>query len=210
MIWRTPTLRAASAAIALALALFVASCAPTRKLDVVDPLPAPDPRPAYFPEGVFGGQWDGQIRRNLIERVLASVNEPSFIDPKNARFESYRCVWPMFEDSVVVRIIRDDRHGHILVATRGRYGPRLARHAEVSQASWDHVRKLSDDLDFWNQPAWVDEEALPTWVLEGRKDGRYHVVARPAPAEGDPLRTVCLYFLALAWRPCDYPSRACE
>ena len=117
--------------------------------------------------------------------------------------------YPAFDDTVVVRVeIRDDGAADVYykasdgIASQGD-GNGVADSGE-STLGKDETRDflmLLDDVDYWNLPMEIDSLGLDGHeiVIEGVKDGEYHIVDRWTPEEDDPVHRLEEYFLNLVW-----------
>jgi hypothetical protein len=120
--------------------------------------------------------------------------------------ESYRFLWlRSFHHPVAVRVWRSGAE-HFLVVKQlsgaGGYAPgRLSvdRTRQLSNDEWDEFVRLLDGICYWQMPA--EDSRLGNdgarWILEGMKDGRYHIVDRWSPDGGD-YRAACLHLLKLS------------
>ena len=117
---------------------------------------------------------------------------------------SYRFLWlRTFHHPVAIHIWRDGSK-RFLVAKQlsgaGGYDP--------GKVNFEHVRLLSDEqwnefminlehACFWQMPTEDDHMLLndgAQWILEGHREGHYHVVDRQSPDVGA-YRNACLYLL---------------
>lgn len=73
--------------------------------------------------------------------------------------------------------------GILLVGKRGAARP-AERRAIVPPRHWEELLQLMAEANFWNESTTERNDGLETWVLEGLKWGRHHVVAREVPEQG--------------------------
>ena len=113
--------------------------------------------------------------------------------------EAYRLLWlRSFDPPIAVRITRKDRVYSLtavaLSQQRSAGFPRsiteqVFRH--LSPGKWDQSVQLIDQSQFCSLPTLdilnrISSVDGATWILEGQRDGSYHVVTRSSPAaEGE-------------------------
>jgi hypothetical protein len=138
-------------------------------------------------------RWYERAMAMQYRKFLTPMNEPPLWRPskKGHRVTVYRFLWlPSFHNPVAVRIVKSER-GAVLHAVRlcgaGGYEPgSIIEHKRVrlSPALWKRIASRLDDAKFWTLPK---REPPPPGVLsmdgdelivEGVKDGRYHIVMR--------------------------------
>jgi hypothetical protein len=160
-----------------------------------------------FPTKTFGGS-RGSINE-WYSKQLRAMNESSLLDISDDGTEVYRFLWlRTFHHPVSVRLERD-RYFAQLVSIElngaGGYEPGTVWRTDnisVSDEQWVEFILLLNKATFWNQETHRRDDAGldgSQWVLEGVKDGRYHVVDRWSPVSGD-YREACLYLLKLSGR----------
>lgn len=154
----------------------------------------------YFPKKAFGDDsWDDQFRTKWYSGELKALEEPSLLErAKNPALESYRFLWlRTFNHPVAVRLdMRADGIGVLTTkVTSGTGGFRpghlientsrpLTR--EQTQAFLTRLQKIS----FWSLPSHVNDQTGTDgsrWIVEGVKEGKYHVADRWSPRDG-PVR----------------------
>jgi hypothetical protein len=109
--------------------------------------------------------------------------------------ETYRFTWiGSFHPEIIIRAESQDRGVELLVKDRG-HPSRAARwrRVQIKQRQWKSLLSALEKAHFWELAA--EEEACVSdgadWVLEGLKDGRYHVVIRCSPYPGTFHRACC-------------------
>lgn len=125
---------------------------------------------------------------------------PSLIDED----ESYRFVWlRSFHRPVMVHVWRTgDRYLTVVKRLNGRggYAPGTsdlywARSLTVND--WDSFMMHLEHAQYWQMPT-RDNRMMAQdgaqWILEGYREGRYHVVDRQSP-DTDAYRDACMYLL---------------
>jgi hypothetical protein len=178
------------------------SCFPGLSLEV-DKLNAS----SYFPPGVFYPQ--PQQEKFIVEwytKHLSAMGETSLLSQSNSQAESYRFLWlRSFHHPVAVRIWRSG-DGQFLnvkqMSGTGGYEPGNLISDEtrpLTQTEWDEFIRLSGRACYWQLPTENNEMGKDgaQWILEGRRERRYHVVERWSPGGGD-FREACLYLLMLS------------
>lgn len=133
--------------------------------------------------------------------------QSSFIEKsKNEDFHAYRFLWTRsfhFPASFNLEINTDGSAQLIVKGLLGigsLYTEELAK-SKSFKISKNAVKKFLDYLekaDFWNMPQDEPPRGLDgaNWIIEGVKNGRYHIVDRWCPEEG-PFREAALYLIKL-------------
>ncbi len=70
----------------------------------------------------------------------------------------------------------------------------------LTKDQWSAFTRRLDRACYWSLPSMSEEiegNDGAQWILEGRRDGRYHVVDRWSP-NGGVFRDACLYLLTLS------------
>jgi hypothetical protein len=140
------------------------------------------------------------------------MGEPSLVDAaKNKPSDSYRFLWlRSFHQPIAIRLtIRPDGTAQLTgieMSGKGGYDPGIVATTQIIEISQDQTHQFQDLLqttEYWSMPT-VDvrlhEERIrdgAEWILEGARDGCYHVVARLSPQNGT-YREACLYLLKLS------------
>jgi len=151
----------------------------------------------FFPATAFGQNLDSnQEWIALYSKYLEGFNEPSLFErSRSSSSQSYRFLWlRSFHRPVSVRLdVDNDGIGQLMVKLGSRPGVAYAR-GPVQK----HVRHLTkqqtdsflsevDRLGFWQLAPEEEPVAGPDgarWILEGARDGQYHVVHRWTPKDG--------------------------
>jgi len=155
----------------------------------------------YFPKGAFSDDSNGdRFKAEWYSTHLKALNEPSLLQfASKPSLESYRFVWlRTFHHPVVVRLdIRADGVGELTAKVSngaGGYKPgqiiqNVSRPLTREQTSM-FLAQLGKDK-FWELPSYENSgrggNDGSQWIVEGVKDGKYHVVDRWTPSEG-PVR----------------------
>lgn len=162
----------------------------------------------YFPVNTLRTHWrndDGSLRRWFSEH-LAAMEEPSLSCGALKDTETYRFLWlRTFHNPIAVRLFwRGDDHGleAVILDGAGGYSPgRVSRRVtkKLSRDQWQTVIATLGELQLWQMATDVilrgkDGAEL---IVEGRRDGRYHVVHRWSGTD-DGLERVRKLFLELA------------
>jgi hypothetical protein len=152
----------------------------------------------YFPKGVLGNDpRSDAFVLNWYSKHLKALEEPSLLQlAKNPSSESYRFVWlRTFHHPVVIRIdIRADGIGELTTKVSngaGGYEPGKL----IENTSRPLTRQQSEQLvatikkvQFWELPPHESSETVgcdgSQWIIEGVKNGKYHVVDRWTPGKG--------------------------
>jgi hypothetical protein len=181
----------------------------TAVLFVLVSFPAPDVRAQtqYFPHGVLCAPVTTEFCERWYSRHLRAMGEPSLWELSQSQMAAtYRFLWlRTFHHPVSARLsIATDGSGELVVKVlngAGGYEPGHLiqdRKITVSKDDVNDFLQLLEKANFWSSPT---EEGAggcdgAQWVMEAAKRGRYHVVDRWSPKEGDAYRNAAL-FLAI-------------
>lgn len=170
----------------------------------------------YFPAGVFDkDQQADQFKANWYSRHLKALREPSLweLSRQDPKAEAYRFLWlRSHHHPIAVRlVVRTNGSGWINSReTRGQ-GSDVSGGGGINRYGVSWLRKgLTQSLlaevgnaGFWNLSPLPDP--TPTarvdgaeWIIEGVRNGEYHVVDRWSPQAGDPVRAIGVLALKLA------------
>lgn len=75
----------------------------------------------------------------------------------------------------------------------------LDQRRQLREDEWGKFLSLLNDASFWQLQTRTDKLVRDgaSWIIEGRKDGKTHLVDRWSPASGK-YREACLYLLELS------------
>ena len=170
----------------------------------------------YFPPGVLdkNPRWD-QLITNWYSSHLKALREPSLweLSRQDPKAEAYRFLWlRSFHHPIAVRlVVRADGSGWInLRETRGEGGD-VSGGGGINRYGVSWLRKSLtqsflvevQNADFWNLPTFLDPDPNiahldgAQWIVEGVRNGEYHVVDWWSPQAGDPVRAIGLLALKL-------------
>ena len=151
----------------------------------------------YFPDKAFSDDSRlDKFTRDWYSGQLKALEEPSLrARSKDTSLQSYRFVWlRTFHHPIAIRVdVRKD--GTSIVTTKvasgaGGYRPgKLVEHKTAAltlEQTQDLVAKISLE-GFWGLSAYLAEGGGcdgSEWIIEGSKDGKYHVVTRWSPTNG--------------------------
>jgi hypothetical protein len=142
---------------------------------------------------------------NWYEKHLSALKESSLWESsRTQKSQSYRFLWlRTFHHPIAIRIdVNSD--GTSLLTTKmtsgkGGYEPghllQNETHALTSEQTNWFLGKI-ESLNFWKLPS-IQGDVGPDgaqWIIEGVKDGKYHIVDRQSPQDGE-IRALGLYFL---------------
>lgn len=163
--------------------------------------------PSYFPRGAFYPE--PQREKFIVEwytQHLTAMGEQSLLSQTESSPESYRFLWlRSFHHPVAVRVWGAG-DGHFINVKQmdgaGGYQPGKLitdQTRPLTNAEWDHFLSLLDRSCYWQLRPEIDEAGFDgaRWILEGIKEGRYHVVDRWTPQGGD-FQEACLYLLKVS------------
>lgn len=140
-------------------------------------------------------------------KMLFALHEP-LIYPYSGKDEMYRFTWlRTFDHPAIIRIQQKGNNyfaSEKISGGQGGYYPGkiiFDTIFEVNLAAWNGFTGKINNIDFWNLETENNDGGLDgsEWILEGSKDGRYHLVARWSPDENrDPnFRDCCEYLISL-------------
>jgi hypothetical protein len=162
----------------------------------------------YFPENIF---CDSPAHYSFVahwyREQLIGLKEPSIYAMRtDCTMHIYRFLWlRSFHHPVAVRFILLDDGGTIISKMcdgAGGYEPgNLILNASkvLSISDKNCFISIMDSIGFWDMPSFdADHGGLDgsRWILEGLKEGKYHLIDRWTPASG-PVRDLGLFFLGL-------------
>jgi hypothetical protein len=163
-------------------------------------------------EAIFGGvnlspnagsdryilEWYSEALKDLGEVTLASSSSDD---------ESYRFLWlRSFHDAIAIRVRRLGSDHLVIVRELERTGPRKLDPTSftstaflLSDEEWNQFTSHLEHACFWQMPAPTDKIMCDgaQWIMEGYREGRYHIVDRQSPDEGA-YRDACLYLLKVS------------
>jgi hypothetical protein len=165
-------------------------------------------RQRYFPRGrLSANDWQDRFKANWYSRSLTVMKEPSLSVGQKRETESYRFLWlRSFDNPIVVRIWRSESNVYLITkqldGDGGHHPGKLVvnKSRSLSMKEWDEFTALLQQSSYWTQPTTIDDLGNDgaQWILEGAKEGRYHIVDRWTPKTDDPHRKACWYLLELS------------
>ena len=166
-------------------------------------------RAGYIPDGIFSTnqKWNERMVKWYVEH-LTSLQEPSlYALSNNAYAHSYRFFWlRSFDNPIALRLLPNNDGSAILNVKvtdgEGGYGPgqlTTNKTLNITKVQVDEFLNLLDQANFWYLPTMEEKRGLDgaTWVLEGIKAGKYQIVIKWSPQEGD-FRNAALFLLELS------------
>jgi hypothetical protein len=163
---------------------------------------------SLFPPGAFypNPEHEGFVVE-WYAKHLQAMHEQSLLSYPESQTESYRFLWlRTFHRPVAVRVWHSEEGSFLNVKQLSGAGGYEAgklitnQTRQLTNAEWDGFVSLLDRSCYWQLPAKNDDEMGKDgaqWILEGTRQGRYHVVDRWTPRSGD-FREACLYLLKLS------------
>jgi hypothetical protein len=167
---------------------------------------------SYFPRGAFYPKPERE--KFIVEWYaghLKAMGEPPLLSEPDSPRQSYRFLWlRSFHHPVAVRVWASCAGYFINVKQtngQGGYQPGTLitdQTRPLTETEWDHFISLLDRSCYWQLPTKLDDMGFDgaQWILEGVRDGRYHVVDRWTPQSGD-FREACFYLLKSSNIPID-------
>lgn len=166
----------------------------------------------YFPERTFALAVDGTsfMEISLAEEMQSRRESSLYLRRTNASTHIYRFTWGRSFDPVIVVRLEVEPDGTARLISK-HFGLRPVGKGKVTQREKELSRSEALKLigqfemsDFWSAPADDDIYGIDgsTWVFEGCRDGRYHVVKRYMPENGSPFKSLGINLLEAAgfWR----------
>jgi hypothetical protein len=152
----------------------------------------------YFPQGVLEDNAQGDsFRSSWYSKHLKAFEEPSLLQKsKGSSAQSYRFVWlRTFHHPIILRVdVRADGSAELTTKVSngaGGYEPgKLIENTSrpLTQRQTETFVATIQRLQFWDLPTHETPETVgcdgSQWIIEGIKDGKYHVVGRWKPAKG--------------------------
>jgi len=169
----------------------------------------------YFPRGSFDPKPEREkFLVEWYEKYLAAMGESALSVRREEPAEVYRFLWlRSFHNPMAVRVWRTSEGRFISVkelrfksfgdnedADDYKLGKLIADDTRPLRAEeWDEFTRLLEGACYWNLAARrdTDGEDGARWILEGARDGRYHVVDEWTPQSGA-YREACLHLLKLS------------
>ncbi len=179
------------------------------------------PAQQYFPPGVLGTTpQEHDFKASWYAKQLKALHEPSLWElSQDPMAEAYRFLWlRTLDHPIAVRLVlRASGSGRMhfrMTSGQGGYEPgRIIRYG-VSWLTKAKTQSLLEALaaaDFWNLPTLAGVNETPPgpdgtvrigldgaqWIVEGVKNGQYHIVDRWSPETGDPVRAIGMLSLKM-------------
>ncbi len=163
----------------------------------------------YFQKDEFSG--DYATRDDFVSdwygKHLNAMQEPSLVSPGDFDKEVYRFLWlRTFNRPIAVRVERSFERANLIVTElsgAGGYEPGNVLRREtisITDKSWCDFIAMLEVSRFWELGGPnMDEQGLDgaSWILEGVREGRYHLVERWSPQDGD-YRKYCIFLLRIS------------
>jgi hypothetical protein len=169
----------------------------------------PDSKPQYFPVGLFSeypelSEWEARWYAS----ELRQLREPSLLHGKNRRgYSSYRFLLiPSFSPSLVIRlVVNPDGTGTLAAKLRTniRGEDENAPREQILVVSPEQVNdffNLLHEANFWSLPTAKSRRGYDgeEWLLEGKRNDKYHVVDRWSGAMEATYSPACNYLQELS------------
>jgi hypothetical protein len=155
--------------------------------------------PQYFPPGILASQPKNEtFVIDWYTRNLKALQEPSLweLSQKAPRAEAYRFLYlRSFDNPIAVRLVVADGGGRLFSKrASGKAGYETGhlifnRESPLSNEATEWFLAELKYAGFWDLPTRDDSRVVldgAQWIVEGVKQGRYHVVDRPSPDPKDP------------------------
>lgn len=157
----------------------------------------------FFPAAALSeNAWSSRLRISWYSLHLESMNELPLSALVNED-ESYRFLWlRSFHHPVAIHVWRAGGRYFMAVKQmngRGGYDPgtvELDRTRSLTENDWDAFMLHLEHSQYWTMPTTDDRmwNDGAQWIMEGYREGRYHIVDRQCPDYGA-YRDACMYLL---------------
>lgn len=146
-------------------------------------------------------------RNEWYSKHLKAMNEPPFFSLEG-QGESYRFLWlRTFHHPITIRVWQTGQERTLVFKElngAGGYEPGkliVDQSRQLTADEWEKFLTLLNRASFWQLPADSNDSGNDgaQWILEGRKDGKNHLVDHWTPESGN-YREACLYLLNLSGR----------
>ena len=163
----------------------------------------------YFPDRVFHNVKErNEFTVKWYSKHLETMKEPSLwkLSQKDRSAQVYRFLWlPTFHHPVSVRITESSDSIEAQVVRldgQGGYKPgkiAVVKSKKLSKEEWAEFKRLFDRSKFWTLPTEKEFDGTAVedgdrLVLEGVKDGKYHIVNRTSE-NSSPYFELCQYMI---------------
>lgn len=138
----------------------------------------------FFPGGIYSNYVN-----KAYSKQLSAMNEPSLLElSKKSHLKIYRFLWlRTFHHPISIRLtIKGDGTGELvakMTSGAGGYEPGVLETNNVLQITKQKVldfQKQIEKIAFWEMKSKIELGGLDgaRWIIEGVKDGKYHLVDR--------------------------------
>ena len=168
----------------------------------------------FFPAALSESAWSRRFLNDWYSRHLEAMNELPLSALENED-ESYRFLWlRSFHRPVAIHVWRTgDRHFMVVkrVNGRGGYDPGtfdLYWARSLSENDWNAFMLHLEHSQYWVMSREDDRGMFDgaQWIMEGYRQGRYHVVDRQSPDAGA-YRDACMHLLRQSGLLAEIPTR---
>jgi hypothetical protein len=158
----------------------------------------------YFPPFRSGSAWADKVRPDWYSKHLRAMNEHAVTSLKEE--ETYRFLWlRSFHHPVAIHVARSGTKKFITAkqtSGAGGYEPgtlEINHTRPLSDDEWNEFMMVLEHTRYWQMPTDEGEPGLDgaRWILEGYREGRYHLVDRWTPQSGA-YHEACLYLLKVS------------
>lgn len=156
----------------------------------------------YFPDSIFGTKTELPIRYARYARdssdLLRAMKEPSLWQRRvNEKQHAYRFLWKRtFHNPIAIRLdVQEDESGILTIKVMSGAGGydwghlKMNESINVTKAQVNEFLKRIQDCKFWDLPTSEERRGGrkdgATWIIEGIKNGKYHIVKRWCPKDSE-------------------------
>src|SRR5687768_5304263 len=146
-------------------------------------------------------EWGNQFRIDWYSKHLRAMNEDALTSLNEG--ENYRFLWlRSFHHPIAVHVYRSSSKPFLIAKQldgAGGYEPGILEinyARPLAKNEWKQFMTHLEIARYWQMPTADESVSIDgaQWILEGYREGRYHVVDRQSPTTGN-YREACLYLL---------------
>ena len=162
----------------------------------------------YFPRETFSNKkWkeSDDFHNDWYGKFLKVMDEKSLIE-SSSEIEVYRFLWlRTFHHPIFVRVERDGKNIRLvskeLDGAGGYDSKKIIKtiNTTLDETQWCEFLSLLEKSQYWQMAVEQEESGVDgaQWIVEGAKNGRYHIVDRFMPKK-DNYGQACIYLLKLS------------
>ncbi len=148
---------------------------------------------SYFPKNIFS-----KNITNWYSEILKGMNEPVLYTITDKKIEIYRfTLIPSFRQIMSIRVYQSGEKSFFMVKEFGVERDNIKR--QLHKKEWQNILTHVKTSSFWSLKSNIDDAGNDgaRFIIEGVKNGKYHVVDRWMPDKGN-YREFCNYLLTIS------------